>query len=315
MVAGCITKKLTIKFASSHTVSILILRWPKLRSKFMSTPEIKVKLDVSARLTFAFDASALSKQENDYLLPFDDLKRRAEAGDTSAQYLMAVSLIKGLAGCTIDKEGAAKWIELAKKNADSPAGQCALGLCYETGLFGVSIKNKDKAKELYTKAAFQKYIPAIYCLAWMMGSEEEEAEDLIRRNAHWSVVRQSIAELALAHKETRKTIINMMETCVELNYPLAQNYLAICYENGWCVTEDHQQAVKLYTLAAKQGVANSRYALGIAYENGNGVEKNAKGVRIDIEEAKKWYGLAAGQGHEGAQRAMKRLNSECCNIS
>ncbi len=78
-----------------------------------------------------------------------------------------------------------------------------------------------------------------------------------------------------------------MIECAEAGYPPAQTYTAWCLENGWGTAKDVGQSIKLYQKAAEKGSAQARYNLGTAYEHGDGVLKN-------IDEAKKWYGLAAG---------------------
>ena len=60
---------------------------------------------------------------------------------------------------------------------------------------------------------------------------------------------------------------------------------------------NYQEAVKLFRLAAKNGSADARYALGSMYTYGEGVPS-------DNQKAVKWYRLAAGQGHRDAQYTL-----------
>lgn len=60
---------------------------------------------------------------------------------------------------------------------------------------------------------------------------------------------------------------------------------------------NYQVAVKLFRLAANNGHADARYALGSMYTYGEGVPS-------DNQEAVKWYRLAAGQGHRDAQYTL-----------
>ena len=66
------------------------------------------------------------------------------------------------------------------------------------------------------------------------------------------------------------------------------------YKNGLGVPRDYFEAVRLYRLAADQGIARSQYMLGVMYKNGLGVPQ-------DYFEAVRLYRLAADQGDEGAQ--------------
>ena len=66
------------------------------------------------------------------------------------------------------------------------------------------------------------------------------------------------------------------------------------YANGRGVPQDYKTAVKWYKLAAKQGLVDAQYTLGVLYANGQGVPQ-------DYKTAVKWYKLAAEQGDVSAQ--------------
>jgi TPR repeat protein len=61
---------------------------------------------------------------------------------------------------------------------------------------------------------------------------------------------------------------------------------------------DYDQA--LCTKDVKQGMADSRYSLGLVYEHG-------RGTRINYQQAFYWYNLAAEQGHAEAQLNLGNL--------
>ena len=52
--------------------------------------------------------------------------------------------------------------------------------------------------------------------------------------------------------------------------------------------------------AAEQGHPKAQYNLGVIYAKGRGITK-------DMDEAKKWYSLAAAQGDEHAEKALLRI--------
>jgi TPR repeat protein len=66
------------------------------------------------------------------------------------------------------------------------------------------------------------------------------------------------------------------------------------YTSGLGVPVDQAEAVRLYRLAAEQGLANAQTNLGLMYANG-------WGVRRDWVLAHMWSNLAAVQGLELAQ--------------
>ena len=74
----------------------------------------------------------------------------------------------------------------------------------------------------------------------------------------------------------------------------AQSNLALMYEHGKGVVQNHQSAVHWYTLAAEQGEAVAQANLGAMYDTGRGVAENDS-------TAIKWLNLAAAQGYAHAQ--------------
>ena len=76
----------------------------------------------------------------------------------------------------------------------------------------------------------------------------------------------------------------------------AQSRLGWMYENGEGVSEDDEEAVKWYTLAAEQGHARAQSNLGGMYGNGQGVLQ-------DYVRAHMWYNIAASSG--GSKYALQ----------
>ena len=75
---------------------------------------------------------------------------------------------------------------------------------------------------------------------------------------------------------------------------LAQYNLGVVYEHGEGVPKDAKIAVKWYTLAAEQGDATAQFSLGL-------IDRNGKGIPQNYETAVKWYTFAAEQGYTKAQ--------------
>ena len=73
----------------------------------------------------------------------------------------------------------------------------------------------------------------------------------------------------------------------------AQFFLGALYHNGDGVSQNHETAVKWYTLSAEQGFDIAQGNLGVMYALGQGIVQ-------DNVYAHMWWNIAALQGHEGA---------------
>lgn len=80
----------------------------------------------------------------------------------------------------------------------------------------------------------------------------------------------------------------------------SQFALGLMYENGDGVPEDYAEAAKWYRKAAKQGDADAQHNLAEKYYW-------AEGVAGDESEAAKWYRLAAEQGHLHSQVVLGNM--------
>ena len=95
-----------------------------------------------------------------------------------------------------------------------------------------------------------------------------------------------------------KFILDLTRQSSDEGEASSQYELADYYLEGFGVKKDHNEALRLYRLAAEQGYAKAQVCLGIIYSGWN----NYFGSKIiDYKESMKWYRLAAHQGHEGAQ--------------
>lgn len=74
----------------------------------------------------------------------------------------------------------------------------------------------------------------------------------------------------------------------------ALNLMGMMYELGHGVSKDAKKSVVYYRKAAKQGYSFAQYNLGVSYDTGSG-------VALNYREAVKWYRLAAEQGASVAQ--------------
>jgi TPR repeat protein len=90
------------------------------------------------------------------------------------------------------------------------------------------------------------------------------------------------------------TALKLLDPAVGRGDARAEFFLGILYETGMGVTKDATQAAKLYRLSAQQGLATAQNNLASLLADGNGVPQ-------DLTEAMKWWVLAADQGLPVAQ--------------
>ena len=97
----------------------------------------------------------------------------------------------------INKQEGNKWIVLAAKRTDTPAGISAQGYCLQFAIGEVVIRNIDKAKECYDAAIKQGYVPAMYSLGSIL---QEEAVTVTTSTVH-AFERPTAATTKHTHKD------------------------------------------------------------------------------------------------------------------
>ena len=102
-----------------------------------------------------------------------------------------------------------------------------------------------------------------------------------------------MAEFHLRFDNNHDEAIRLYRLAAEQGNADAQFALGLIYGLGQSGPKDSAEAVKWYRLAAEQGHPAARNSLGVAYDHGEGVPR-------DNVEAAKWYYLAAEQGEADA---------------
>ena len=93
------------------------------------------------------------------------------------------------------------------------------------------------------------------------------------------------------------TALRLWRPLAEQGNAHAEHALGVMYDEGQGVPQDDAEAVKWYRLAADQGLAEAQYNLGNSYQLGQGVPQ-------DDAEAVAWYRLSAEQGLAAAQHNL-----------
>lgn len=210
-------------------------------------------------------------------------RKAAKLGDTAAMYKLGMILLNGLLNQSRNVREGVSWLKRAAAQADSncPHALHELGVLYENKtLESQNVVHQDVgyANELYSKAAQLGYPPSQY----KMGQAYEYGQLNLpvdpRRSIAWytRAAEQSDAEAELAL-------------------------------SGWYLTgaegilkQSDTEAYLWARKAADKGLAKAEYAVGYYSEHGIG-------VRMDIEEAKRWYIRSAGQSNKKALKRLKEL--------
>src|SRR5690554_4202167 len=87
----------------------------------------------------------------------------------------------------------------------------------------------------------------------------------------------------------------------EQGHAYAQFNLGVMYDSGEGVPKNASQAVTWYRKAAEQGDASAQFNLGVMYANGEGVPK-------DYVQAAKWFYLGKAKGVK-ADKAIRQIES------
>jgi TPR repeat protein len=106
-------------------------------------------------------------------------------------------------------------------------------------------------------------------------------------------------------KQSYSKAIELFEMAAKRGIANAQYNLGVCYHQGISgVTQSSKRAFEYFTLAAEQGHADAQFNLGIMYATGEG------GIEQSYSKTRKWWTKAAAQGVEDAIDNLKVLDKK-----
>lgn len=172
-------------------------------------------------------------------------------------------------------------------------------------------------EQLQRKMPADLFVP---CMPWLDKNNELSSEEITAVN----VFARSLTELDRGSLHTRfeeqfrkereegpsESVFLMYKQLASLNVPEALCRLGVWYREGIHVRKNIATALEYFEKAAEgQGkdCAEAQYQLGMLYEAGMGCATNR-------EKAKKYFRLAADQGHSYAKGALERLQDSGCLI-
>ena len=221
----------------------------------------------------------------------DCLRQAAELGQPWAQLYYGGTLKKGI-GVAQNLTAAVEWF---RKSADQGCAVAffELGVCYENGE-GVE-RNLDEAEAWYQKALdagikpdAQEALDRVEKLK-AEATPESEAEQLLIKAQELFDRRDKDVECA-----------ELLRQAAELGNAWAQVSYGRFLCKGIGTALDPVLAVEWFRKSAAQNCPDAFYALGICYENGEGVDR-------DFDQAIAWYRKAVDTDIPEAQSAIIRV--------
>ncbi|KAJ3310803.1 hypothetical protein HDV04_004668 [Boothiomyces sp. JEL0838] len=210
-------------------------------------------------------------------------KKAAIQGDTAAMFKVGMILLKGTLGQTPNPREGVNFLKRAAAQADetTPYALHELGILFEgidldpaTGV----VPDPNHAVDLFMKSAKMGYAPSQYKLGLAYEYGHMNLQPDPRRSIGWytKAAEQGDPEAELA---------------------LSGWYLTGC---EGLLPQNDKEAYLWAKKAADKGLAKAEYAVAYFLENGIGINR-------DLEEARRWYVRAAGQGNP---RAIARLKDK-----
>lgn len=261
-------------------------------------------------------------------------RARAEAGDSRAQYFMAVALLRGV-GCQKDEKASFEWAKKSAKGEFAPA--IALLGCYYRGGVGVE-KDVITAFEMFEKAANMGSVKAKLRLGelYMAGSgcakDESKGRMLMEEAANNGLVEAmiSIGELDDDRKWFRKAMeagdfrsrLRFAETWYKHLADAGADDLKLVEQIYLETAEDEQSILnrvedgdfELDKLGRFKSLSDARiarfYVVIACLGLGDMMEKGLGGHRKNLVAALDYYERAGRLGRKDAQRTRSILESQ-----
>lgn len=234
---------------------------------------VKISLFLSILIFFAWSGNVFA--EVDYeKMPVTELQKKAEGGDSDAQYWLGRAYSDGR-GIEKDDDKAFVWYQKSADQGNS-YGMNALGVCYVQG-DGVK-KDGAKGIEFYKKAA-------------AMGNSRAKAN---LSNHYFSG--------NLLDKDYQKGL-ELAKEAADKNEKIGQKNLGLAYLHGYGVEIDEEEAKAWFTKAAEQGNPVSQVELGYLFER----PTNDESKLIDYSKAQYWYQKAIEQNYPTGYYLLGRM--------
>ncbi|KAI7859071.1 hypothetical protein BDC45DRAFT_543531 [Circinella umbellata] len=214
-------------------------------------------------------------------------KKAASLNHPGAMYRYGLAEMNGELGISRNLRDGHKWLKRSAEAATPqyPHALHELALLHERGFDSVIFADPDYAVHLYTEAASMGYVPS----AFRLGECYEFGRLQCPINSTLSIQYYSIA--------------------ANQGHPEACFALTAWYLMGTDTLEPSEDQAFAWALrAASKGFPKAEYAIGYFYEVGIGAPK-------DMQEAIRWYIIAADKGEKRAAARLHQLPSKYQTVS
>lgn len=256
-------------------------------------------------LNKAFNFFGSYKAENSFTnTPIEDLKKKADNGDVSAQLDLGYMFLYGINGTTVNYQQSFHYYNLAAENKN-PVALNNLGSLYFNGI-GTNV-DYPKAIDYFRKAAEYGSDDAAVNLAIIFLSSNkkinspeiyEEIHSLLEKSAQ----KNNIAKYLLGYsyyagfdvkKDYKKAFDYIKLVADKAEYDEAQLILSDLYIKGHGTPKNYTRAVQYLESASDQGNAEAMVRLGDIYSHGILYKQ-------DILRAHYYYNIASFMGRDDA---------------
>jgi len=222
----------------------------------------------------------------------DDLAVSAKKGNKDAAFRLGLGYTKGYFGLPVSLQKAREYFDIAlmRKRGEDSEADISIYMSAQEFCF----KNAKLLGEKYGKTEgsynTDDYLPSIFLFA----------ESIYAGTISEEIKQRDAADPARAERG-RVNAAQKAQKCSEGNFTPARGFLGRITCEGYGVTANVNEGIRLLKDAADQGDGPSKLHLGEIYHKGlYGVERNLK-------EAMKWYKAAEQQEIPGASQGVKSV--------
>ena len=155
-------------------------------------------------------------------------------------------------------------------------------------------------------AEAQHDLAALYAAGGRVRSDYSRAAYWFRRAADAGIANAYynlgvMAQQGLGMAKDAEQSFAFYGRAARLGHPEAMYNLGLCYIEGRGTQRDNLRGISYFKKAANAGLTQAAYNLGVIYEGGT-----VEGHR-DLKSALEWYHVAAVEGHQDADAAIRRV--------